>query len=103
MSNFVFNIAKGRTGYYATLPAATDSLIIVALELVNLESDSVLQDYDNLSVLLAGPSNEQTTVGRLTANSTTSNIDDTNNWAMADFADNSFVAANGNPIGALLV
>lgn len=100
--SFIFNIAKGKVNYYSGLPGSTDSFILVPLELTGLEAESTMIDYDTLADVLAGSSNEQTTVGRLTL-TPTSNVDDTNNWGWSDFADTAFVAASGNPIGALLV
>lgn len=98
----IFNIAKGKVAYYAMLPASTDSLILVPLELTGLEADATMLDRDTLADVLGASSNEQTTVGRLTLTAT-SNVDDTNNWAWADFSDTLFPAATGNAIGALLV
>ena len=100
--SFIFNVAKGKVNYYTTLPAASDSIIIVPLELTGLEAEAAMQDYAVLSTLLAGTSNEQTTVGRLTLTAT-SNVDNTNNWGYSDFSDTAFVAATGSAIGALLV
>lgn len=100
--SFIFNTGKGTTGYYAGLPGATDSLLLVALELSGLEAEATMMDHDTLAQVLAASSNEQTTVGRLTLTAT-SNRDDTNNWVYGDFADTVFALATGNPIGALLV
>ena len=64
MSGFTFNIAKGRTiEYHARVvnnDPANSALILVVLAALALESDDVLQDYDTLSALLAGASNEVT-------------------------------------------
>lgn len=86
---FVFNIMKGKAAYYATLPAANDALILVWLKSAGLESDAILQDYDNLSVLLAAASDECDFTGytRRTLASVTSTVDDTNNWFAVDAAD----------------
>jgi hypothetical protein len=103
VADFTFNIAKGFEAYYASLPGANDSIIIVPLEATSLEADATLKDYDNLGALLAGSSNEQTTAGRKTAASVASTVDDTNEWRDIDFADPVWTALTGNPIGALLV
>src|SRR5689334_4997589 len=104
MANFVFNIAKGKVAYYASLPAANDALIVVPIETTGIESDATLIDYDNLSVLLAASNNEQTTMGRKTASSVTSTVDDTNDRVDADFADVTWTAvAAGNAISKLIV
>ena len=66
MADIVFNIAKGKVGYYASLPAASDALIVVPIEATGIVADATMADYDTLSDLLAGASNEQTTMGRKT-------------------------------------
>ena len=81
MANLVTNIGKGRFVYYAGLPAATDSLIAVVLEATGLEADDALQDYDDLAALIAGASNEQTTMGRKTLANVTVNVNDSANTA----------------------
>lgn len=101
MAGFVFNIAKGAIGYYTMLPGASDSIILIALEVSGMVSDSVMQDYDTVADLLAGATNEQTTVGRKTL-SVTRTVDDTNNWVSATFVDDAYAAATGNAIGALI-
>lgn len=103
MGDIIFNIAKGKEQYYASLPATNDALIAVPIETSGLEADSVLQDYDNLNVLLAASNNEQTTMGRKTLASVTSVVDDTNNRVDADAADITWTAATGNAVSALIV
>lgn len=103
MANFVFNIAKGRAAHYSTLPATNDALILVVLEATGLEADSTLKDYDNLSALLAGTSNEQTTMGRKTITSVTVTVNDTTDTASVDIADQTWTAATGNATGKLVV
>lgn len=103
MADFVFNIAKGKFGYYAGLPATNDALIVVPIEATGLETDSTLKDYDTLSTLLAGSSNEQTTMGRKTAGSVTWTVNDTSDIATLDIADITWTAAAGNGVGALVV
>lgn len=103
MANVVFNVAKGRFIQLATLPAANDAIIVVVLEAAGLEPDATLIDYDNLAVLLAASNNEQTTMGRKTAANVVVTVDDTNNWAFADFDDPVWTGATGNAVGAVLV
>lgn len=104
MADLVMNISLGRVAYYATLPAASDALIVVPLESSGIEADATLRDYDNLSALLGGTSNEQTTMGRKTVSaSVTVTVDDTNNWVDVDMPDQVWTAASGNAVGALLV
>lgn len=103
MADFVFNIAKGKVAYYSTLPATNDALIVVPIEATGLEADATLKDYDDLAALLAGTSNEQTTIGRKTITSVTVTVDDTNDRVDIDFADPVWTAATGNALGALVI
>jgi hypothetical protein len=103
VANWVANIAKGRFVSYATLPGVNDALILVVLEAAGLEADATLKDYDTLAALLAGSSNEQTTMGRKTATGVTITVDDTLNLVDVDQDDVVWVAATGNATGALLV
>jgi hypothetical protein len=103
MADVVANIAKGRTLYYAGLPAATDSLIAVPLEAAGLPSDDVLQDYDTLADLLAGAANEQTTLGRQTLTGVVVSVNDTANTAAFDANDISWTAATGAAVGKLVI
>lgn len=103
MGTIIFNQAKGAFGYYATLPATNDALIAVPLETSGVESDATLQDYDDLSALLAASNNEQSTMGRKTLSSVTSVVDDTTNKRTVDFADVTWSAATGNACSKLVV
>ena len=66
MADIVFNCAKGREAYYGSLPGTSDAIIAVPLEASGLVGDSTMVDYDTLAAVLAGASNEQTTMGRET-------------------------------------
>lgn len=104
MADFTFNIAKGFEAWYASLPGANDALVVVVLEAAGLEADATLKDHDNLQALLAGTSNEQTTMGRKVITTVTSTIDDTNDWRDIDITvDPVWTGALGNIVGALLV
>jgi hypothetical protein len=103
VANVVFNIAKGMVNYYATLPAANDALIAVPIETSGIVSDATMIDYDDLSALLAGASNEQSTMGRKTLASVTSTTDDSNDRRVADAADFTWTAATGNAISAIVI
>lgn len=103
MANIVFNIALGRLGYLATLPATNDALILVPIETSGIVNDATMRDYDDLSTLLAGASNEQTTMGRKTLASVTSAVDDTNDRWNMDAADVTWTAASGNAISAVVI
>jgi len=109
MADFVFNIAKGRVGQYVQNvkdgSPANSRLKVIPLETTGLEADATLKDYDELNALLAGTSNEQTTMGRKTvvAASITLTVDDTNERLDIDMADIVWTAATGNAISALVV
>ena len=103
MSNLVFNQALGRVAYYASLPAANDALIMVPLESSGLETDAVLRDKDTLTDVVAGSTNEQTTVGRKTLASVTVTVNDTNDRVDIDAADVTWTSPTGNAIGAVVI
>lgn len=108
MADGVFNIAKGKAGYYATLPAANDSLIVVLVKATGLEADDTLNNHDTLSALLAATNDEAdfTNYSRQTLASVTPTVDDTNNRLDVDAADFTYTSAGGaanNSIGKLLI
>lgn len=103
MANICFNIALGRLAHYASLPAANDALIMVPIETTGIVADSVMRDYDDLGALLAGASNEQTTMGRKTLTGVTATVDDTNDRVNIDCADVTWTAATGNAISAVVI
>ncbi|MEH0586257.1 hypothetical protein QA942_20055 [Streptomyces sp. B21-106] len=103
MANLVFNRALGMVSYYASLPAANDGLILVPLESSGLETDAVLRDKDDLAAVVAGTTNEQTTVGRKTLASVTVTVDDTNDRVALDAADVTWTSPTGNAIGAVVI
>lgn len=99
----VFNIAKGRVAEVAKLAAANDALIAVVLEASGLVAEATMRDYATLDAILAGASNEQTTMGRKTLSSVTVTPDNTNDRQDADFADVLWTAASGNPTGLIVI
>lgn len=108
MADGVFNIAKGRAAYYATLPATNDALLVVLLKATGLEADDTLNNYDDLAALLAAANDEAdfTNYSRKTLASVTLTVDDTNNRADADAADFTYTAAGGatnNSVGKALI
>lgn len=103
MADITFNIALGTPAHWASLPAANDSLVLVPIETSGVETDAVLRDYDNLSLLLAAANNEQTTMGRKTLASVVVTTDDTNNWKDIDCADPVWTAPTGNAISKVVV
>lgn len=70
MANIVFNISKGRVielyNRVKSNDPANSAFVIVPLETSGLESDATLIDKDDLAAVLAGTTNEQTTMGRKT-------------------------------------
>lgn len=70
MANIVFNIAKGRVVELYNRVESNDptnaALILVPIETTGLEADATLIDYDDLATVIAGTTNEQTTMGRKT-------------------------------------
>lgn len=103
MANIVFNVALGRLAYYASLPAANDGLVLVPLETSGLETDTVLRDKDTLADVVAGSTNEQTTIGRKPLAGVTVTVDDTNDRVALDAADVTWSAPTGNPVGAVVI
>jgi hypothetical protein len=106
VGNGVFNQAKGKLAYYATLPAASDAIIVVLLKASGLVADSVMVDYDDLAAVLAGASDEAdfATYVRKTGASVTVTVDDTNDRVDLDLADITWTAATtGQALGKLLV
>ena len=103
MADIAFNISKGRVVHYASLPATNDALVLVPIETTGIESDATLMDYDTLDAILAGASAEQTTMGRKTVTDVTVTVDDANDRVDVDIPDQTWVAASGNAISALVV
>lgn len=101
--SFVFNVAKGMVGYYATLPATNDALIAIPLETTGLESDAVLIDKDTFADVVSGTTNEQTTLTRKTLTGVTSTVNDTDDRRDIDAADITWTAPGGNAVGAIVV
>ena len=103
MANIVFNRALGMVAYYASLPAANDGLVLIALESSGLETDTVLRDKDDFAAVVAGTTNEQTTVGRKPLASVTVTVDDTNDRVALDAADVTWTDPTGNAVGAVVI
>ena len=103
MANLVFNIALGKIGYYAGLPAANDGLVLIALESSGLETDAVLRDKADFASLVSGTTNEQTTVGRKALTGVTGTVDNTNDRIAVDSADVTWSAPTGNAISAVVI
>jgi len=105
MTDFVFNVVKGRIATYAGLPAANDGLVVIPLLAAGLEADATLADYGTVAALLAGTTDENTTMGRKVVSSgVTVTVDNTNDRVDIDMPDQTWsaVAASG-AVGALLI
>lgn len=111
MANIVFNIAKGRVvelyNRVKSNDPANSALVIVPIETAGLEADAVLVDADTLAAVLAGATNEQTTMGRKTL--TDADLaalpapDDANDRYDVALPTVTWTAATGNAISKLLV
>jgi len=111
MANIVFNIAKGRVvEYYNRVEnndPANSAIILVPIETTGLETDATLIDKDDLAAVLAGTTNEQTTMGRKTLTDVDLAAlpapDDTNDRYDVSLPTVTWTAATGNAISKLLV
>lgn len=108
MTDFAFNIAKGKIKYYAELPGANDALIVVLLKAAGLEADPTLRDHDDLAALLAGTSDECdfTNYARKVVGAVALTVDDANDRLDIDSADFTWALAGGavnNLTGKLLI
>lgn len=111
MANIVFNIAKGRVVELYNRVENNDptnaALILVPIETSGLQADATLIDVDTLSALLAGTTNEQTTMGRKTL--TDADLaalpapDDTNDRYDLALPTVTWTAATGNAISKIAV
>lgn len=103
MANLTFNIALGKVKYYAELGAASDALVAVPIETSGIVSDAIMRDYDTLADILAGASNEQSSMGRKTLTGVTVTVNDTLDRVELDSADITWTSATGNPISAIVI
>ena len=111
MANIVFNIAKGRVVEYYNRVKSNDptnaALILVPIETSGLEADATLIDVDTLTALIAGTTNEQTTMGRKTLTDAELAAlpapDDTNDRYDISLPTVTWAAATGNAISKIAV
>lgn len=109
MGNGVFNVSKGLWRYYLGLPATNDALVVVLLKSTGLVADSALADYDDLTALLAGASDEADFTGyarKSITSGVTITVDDPNDRVDGDIPDQVWSTAGGatnNTLGKLLV
>lgn len=111
MANLVFNIAKGRVAeLYNRVEnndPSTSALVLIPIETAGLEADATLIDVDTVTALLAGATNEQTTMGRkvltdaeLAAVPAPVDASDYNELSLPQVT---WAAAAGNPISKMVV
>lgn len=111
MGTLVFNIAAGRVAeLYDRVEnndPSTSALILIPIEAAGRVADATMVDYDDVATLLAGATNEQTTMGRKTLTdaelATVPAPDDTNNWNERALPTVVWAAAGGNAISDILV
>lgn len=111
MANIVFNIAKGRVvelyNRVKSNDPANSALILVPIETAGLEADATLIDVDTLTALLAGTTNEQTTMGRKVLTDVDLAAlpapDDTNDRYEVSLPTVTWTAATGNAISKIAV
>lgn len=101
--DFVFNEARGKTGYFADLPGTSDAFVIVPLLADGLADDGTLQDLATLAQVLTNAS--ESPLGRITlASGVTRTVDNDNDWTNVDLdADPVWAAASGDPLGAVVI
>lgn len=102
MSNFIFNNAKGKVAYYASLPLPNDGLVAIPLQSAGIEDDStMIEKVDLTSVLTI--SNEQTSMGRKVLSNVNVVVDNDSNQIMVDADDFVYVSATGQPISCFII
>lgn len=111
MANIVFNISKGRVvelyNRVKSNDPANSALILVPIETAGLEADATLIDVATLAALIAGTTNEQTTMGRKTL--TDADLaalpapDNTNDRFDLSLPTTTWLAATGNAISKIAV
>lgn len=107
-SDFIFNVAKGRTRTLAELSGANDALVWVLLKATGLEADSALKDYDTLAAVLAATNDEAdfTNYSRITATNVVVSVDDTADEMVVDIDPFQYDPAGGaanNLMGKVLL
>ena len=94
MANGVFNHAKGRV--VQLLTDHPNSIQVLLLKVA--EADGTLNNYDDVTALLAAAGNTEadfTNYTRKTGITESLTEDDTNDWVDCDFADQTWTAAGG--------
>lgn len=111
MAHIVFNVAKGRIGEFYNRVKSNDpanaAFILIPIETSGLESDGTLIDADTVAAVLAGTTNEQTTMGRKTLTdaelAAVPSPDDGNDRYDFSLPATTWTLPNGNAISKILV
>jgi hypothetical protein len=111
MANIVFNIAKGRVAELAARVKSNDppssAIVLVPIEAAGLESDATLIDADTFAAVVAGATNEQTTMGRKVLTDVELAAipapDDVNDRMDVSLPTVLWTAATGNPVAKIVV
>lgn len=110
MANEIFNIAKGRFvelyNRVDTNDPANSALIILLLATTGLEADSVIRDFDTISALVAGTTNEATNTNYARKVLTDASIsafapDDANDRTDVDIPDQTWTGLANDGTGAI--
>lgn len=111
MASIVFNIALGKVCEYhdrvVRNDPASSALVLIPIETSGLQSDAVLRDLNTVAAVLAGTTNEQTTMGRKVL--TDADLlglpapDDTNDRNQRSLPSVTWANASGNAISKILV
>lgn len=102
--SFTFNVASGKVGYYAGLPAAADGLLWVPILATGLGTSAELRVHATLAALLgSGKASEATGVGRRALTGVTWTVDASTGEGRVGAAGFTLTAPTGNPTGAAVV
>lgn len=88
-SSNLFNVARGKIGYYASLPAANDGLVLVLFRDTGLQADDTLRDHTTLASITGAGNTECSVSGyaRKIISGATPTINNVTNKLTIDFAD----------------
>lgn len=110
MANFVFDVALGKAAIWAAdVNLVGGSFVIVPLEATGIETDAVLRDKATLTAVLAGATNEQTTMGRKFVSGgtamviTDSTTDDKTYVGFNTPTTQTWTSASGNDVAAFVI
>lgn len=111
MANIVFNQGKGRVielyNRVKSNDPSTSALVLVPIETSGLESDATLIDADTLAAVIAGTTNEQTTMGKKVLTDAELAVfptpNDGSDYYEVSLPTVTWTAASGNPISKIVV